>query len=68
MPAGLPQVRLPPFAVTMDNNTYTFTEMTGKLGAGVIVTPVVGVLINVAIGKAFGKSSMKHADERTALG
>lgn len=54
MPPGLPAIALPPFSVTTGNHTYSFPEMVGELGAGVIVSPVVGVLVNVAIGKAFG--------------
>ncbi|KAJ1527218.1 hypothetical protein ONE63_008745 [Megalurothrips usitatus] len=55
MPPGLPPFSLPPFggATTADSRTFTFPEMLGELGVGLLVTPVVGMLINVAIGKAY---------------
>jgi len=55
MVPGLPPVGLPPFETTLGNRTYTFTEMVSQLGMGIVVVPVVGVLANVAIAKAFGE-------------
>ncbi len=55
MPPGLPAVTLPPFqGVQVGNQTYSFPDMMGELGVGLVVTPVVAVLINIAIGKAYG--------------
>lgn len=56
MPPGLPAITLPPFGgTTMGNTTYSFADMTSELGVGIVVAPVVGVLINIAIAKAYGE-------------
>lgn len=52
IPPGLPSVKLPPFSA--ENDSVGFLEMIRKLGSGVIVVPLVGVLENIAICKAFG--------------
>ena len=38
-----------------ENNTVGFLEMIRRLGSGVIVVPLIGVLENIAICKAFGE-------------
>nr|CAD7263566.1 unnamed protein product [Timema shepardi] len=50
---GLPTFGLPPFSAQVGNTTYSFMGMCEKLGSGIIMVPVVGVLANVAIAKAF---------------
>ncbi|CAG2056069.1 unnamed protein product, partial [Timema podura] len=50
---GLPTFGLPPFSAQVGNTTYSFLGMCEKLGSGIIMVPVVGVLANVAIAKAF---------------
>lgn len=54
IPQGLPDFELPP--TSMKNGTVTFLEMTRDLGTGVLVLPLVGILENIAICKAFGKT------------
>lgn len=55
MESGLPQFHLPAFSIQKNNSTITFPEMCSELGLGIIVIPMVAVLANVAIAKAFGK-------------
>lgn len=58
MVPGLPPLGPPPFTTSIANRTYSFPEMVGELGAGILVVPLVGVLANVAIAKAFGTSPL----------
>ncbi|XP_043280771.1 sodium-independent sulfate anion transporter-like isoform X2 [Venturia canescens] len=51
--SGLPNLSLPAFSAQVGNQTYTFVDMAHHLGFGMIVVPLVGVLTNVAIAKAF---------------
>jgi hypothetical protein len=66
VPAGLPELKLPPFGFTRgnetDGETVTFTEMVGHLGSSIIVLPILALLENIAICKAFCKSntSLEH--------
>lgn len=55
VPQGMPSLGFPPISTTFGNETMEFTEMVRSLGAGVIVIPVVAVLANVAIAKAYSK-------------
>lgn len=50
---GLPPVKFPPLMPTFANHTYTVTEVADILSPGYIVIPIVAVLANVAIAKAF---------------
>lgn len=52
---GMPEVSLPPFEIFYHNRTLSFTEVCTELGSGIIVVPLVAVLANVAIAKAFSK-------------
>lgn len=52
---GLPEFGLPPFGTTLGNRTLTFVEMCNELGTSIIMVPIIAVLGNVAIAKAFGK-------------
>ncbi|XP_034830887.1 sodium-independent sulfate anion transporter-like [Maniola hyperantus] len=51
--SGLPKFGLPPFSTTMGNQTLGFFEMVERLGSGLAVLPLVMVLANIAIAKAF---------------
>lgn len=51
--SGLPVFGPPNFNTTLGNETYSFTEMTRHLGAGICVVPLIGIIANVAIAKAF---------------
>jgi len=51
--SGLPPFSLPPFCTVLGNQTYSFTEMCSELGSSIVLVPIIGVLGNVAIAKAF---------------
>lgn len=53
----MPEVSLPPFQIEYQNRTLSFKDVYTELGSGIIVVPLVGVLANVAIAKAFSKYS-----------
>lgn len=66
---GLPQVQPPAFQTTVGNTTYTAGEMLSHLGSGLAVVPIVAILSNVAIAKAFAKGKTVDAtQEIVALG
>ncbi|KAL0841641.1 hypothetical protein ABMA28_015293 [Loxostege sticticalis] len=50
---GLPAVGLPPFSVQAGNETVGFPDMVRRLGPTVLMMPVVMVIANIAIAKAF---------------
>lgn len=52
---GIPSFSLPPFQVEYNNQTIGFVQMCTELGSGIVVVPLVAVLANVAIAKAFSK-------------
>jgi sodium-independent sulfate anion transporter 11 len=54
---GLPEFQLPPFEFydNTANHTVTFTDMCSTLGTGLIIVPLVALLENIAICKAFCK-------------
>nr|XP_021189016.2 sodium-independent sulfate anion transporter [Helicoverpa armigera] len=67
--AGLPAVRPPAFETTVGNTTYTGGDMLSHLGSGLAVVPIVAILSNVAIAKAFAKGKTVDAtQEIVALG
>lgn len=51
----MPEITLPPFQIEYQNRTLSFKDVYTELGSGIIVVPLVGVLANVAIAKAFSK-------------
>jgi hypothetical protein len=53
--SGLPSFSLPAFSVQNNNTTVTFLDMCSELGVGIVVIPMIAILANVAIAKAFGK-------------
>lgn len=63
IPPGLPQFQNPPFSIPDVRNETTgeiiakgetFTEMVTHLGSGLIVIPLIALLENIAVCKAFG--------------
>ncbi|CAH0579551.1 unnamed protein product [Chrysodeixis includens] len=50
---GLPSLAPPPFSAAVDNSTVHFVDMVQQLGSAVLMLPVVMVLANIAIAKAF---------------
>lgn len=54
IPPGMPSFQLPPFSTTRGNETLGFLDMASELGSGIIVLPLIALLENIAICKAFG--------------
>ncbi|EZA61752.1 hypothetical protein DMN91_003561 [Ooceraea biroi] len=50
---GLPSFGLPPFSTRVNNQTLSFTQMCSELGTSIVLVPIIAVLGNVAIAKAF---------------
>ncbi|XP_064550331.1 sodium-independent sulfate anion transporter isoform X2 [Drosophila montana] len=61
--SAMPSFKLPPFAFEYQNRTYVFTDILHELGSGVILVPIVAVLANVAIAKAFVKDGRLDASQ-----
>lgn len=61
VPAGLPTVQLPPFSTSENISGTIITEtvwgMISDLSSGVVVVPLIGLLEDIAICKAFGKKN-----------
>lgn len=55
---GIPTFSLPPFQFEHNNQTIGFIQICTELGSGIVVVPLVAVLANVAIAKAFSESKM----------
>ncbi|KAL2712869.1 sodium-independent sulfate anion transporter-like isoform X1 [Vespula squamosa] len=51
--AGLPRVESPSFTITVRNETQTFLDICKHFGSGIIVVPLISIIGNVAIAKAF---------------
>nr|CAD7264303.1 unnamed protein product [Timema shepardi] len=66
---GFPPLQPPPFSTTDNGTEYSFAKMTGVLGAGVVIVPLISILESVAIAKSFAKGKPLDAtQEMIALG
>ncbi|CAG9785897.1 unnamed protein product [Diatraea saccharalis] len=66
---GLPSISLPPFSVTEGNVTVPFTGMVRRLGPSVLLLPMVMVVANIAIAKAFTRAGpVRASQEMVTLG
>ncbi|XP_060802818.1 sodium-independent sulfate anion transporter isoform X1 [Amyelois transitella] len=66
---GLPKPAPPPFSSVIGNTTYTSGDMLAHLGTGLVVVPIVGIISNVAIAKAFARGlTLDATQEIIALG
>ncbi|KAL0123342.1 hypothetical protein PUN28_005701 [Cardiocondyla obscurior] len=70
IPGGMPTVQLPPFGfVKDDNSTVTFIDMLGNLGSGIVVIPLISLMEDIAICKAFANGkSVDATQELIAIG
>ncbi|KAJ8953894.1 hypothetical protein NQ318_019134 [Aromia moschata] len=73
VPSGLPALKLPPFGFEMVQNGTTvsvpFLEMMDNLGPGIIILPLIALLENIAICKAFSNGKPVDAtQELIAIG
>ncbi|KAL0123840.1 hypothetical protein PUN28_005995 [Cardiocondyla obscurior] len=67
--AGLPTVEPPPFSRTVNNQTETFIDMTKNFKFGILVIPIISIIGNVAIAKAFSQGMPLDAtQEMLSLG
>ncbi|XP_071444272.1 sodium-independent sulfate anion transporter-like [Hetaerina americana] len=60
---GFPPVQPPPFSTTYGNVTYNFGSMASELGTGILIVPVVSVLANIAIAKAYSTGGKMYATQ-----
>ena len=51
--AGLPTPRPPPFSTEENGETLDFGDITSEIGVGLAIVPLLAVIENVAIAKAF---------------
>lgn len=56
--AGLPTVGLPPTSTVIDGQYYGFFDMVSHLGSGLLVVPLIAIISNIAIAKAFCKCNI----------
>ncbi|XP_041978549.1 sodium-independent sulfate anion transporter isoform X2 [Aricia agestis] len=60
---GLPPWSLPPFGTSYDGRNVTFVEMCSDLGSSIVLVPIIAVLGNVAIAKAFASGESVDATQ-----
>ncbi|KAK6643064.1 hypothetical protein RUM43_004567 [Polyplax serrata] len=66
---GLPEFRVPNFSTTVGNTTYTFFDICSEMKSAILLVPIIAVLGNVAIAKAFaGGKSIDATQELLTLG
>ncbi|XP_046393558.1 sodium-independent sulfate anion transporter-like [Ischnura elegans] len=67
---GLPPFQPPPFSAQIKNETYNFLDMVSSLGSAILVVPLLAILENVALAKAFsdGQSRLDATQEMLAIG
>ncbi|KAL1497197.1 hypothetical protein ABEB36_008194 [Hypothenemus hampei] len=61
--SGLPEFKVPPFSTVLNNSTKTFPDMLNDLGSSVFLVPIIAVLGNVAIAKAFASGEIIDATQ-----
>ncbi|KAL0841340.1 hypothetical protein ABMA28_015052 [Loxostege sticticalis] len=64
---GLPMPQPPPFYTTVGNVTYATGDMIAHLGSGLLVVPIVGIISNVAIAKAFARGKTLDATQEIVV-
>ncbi|XP_050539347.1 sodium-independent sulfate anion transporter-like isoform X2 [Daktulosphaira vitifoliae] len=60
---GYPTFQLPPFGYTSGNTTVTLTEMLYEIRSAIIVIPLVSILANVSIAKAYANGGTINATQ-----
>lgn len=69
VPGGLPSFQAPPFSIDDGDNQQTFGEMVASMGSGLIVVPLIALMENIAICKAFANGKPVDAtQELIAIG
>lgn len=68
IPPGLPSFQMPPFNMQPDTDE-SFGDMVASMGSGLIVVPLIALMENIAICKAFGNGKAVDAtQELIAIG
>uniref|UniRef100_A0A146LEK3 Sodium-independent sulfate anion transporter n=1 Tax=Lygus hesperus TaxID=30085 RepID=A0A146LEK3_LYGHE len=65
--SGIPSIMIPPTSTQIGNQTYDLVEMVSELGTGYIIIPIVAILANIAIAKAFVNGTIDATQEMIAL-
>ncbi|EEB10996.1 sulfate transporter, putative [Pediculus humanus corporis] len=66
---GLPEFKIPKFSTQVGNTTYSFIDMCTEMKSAIFMVPVIAVLGNVAIAKAFASgNSIDATQELLTLG
>ncbi|XP_059047263.1 sodium-independent sulfate anion transporter-like [Achroia grisella] len=60
---GLPSWNMPPFTTWHEGREVSFVEMCSNLGSSIVLVPIIGVLGNVAIAKAFASGESVDATQ-----
>lgn len=53
--SGLPEIKVPPFELEINNETLSFIDIIQYIGSSVIAIPLISILESVAVAKAFCK-------------
>jgi len=61
--SGLPPLKFPPFGTEINGTPVSFINMCWDLGSSIILVPVIAVLGNVAIAKAFASGNSVDATQ-----
>lgn len=69
VPAGLPEFHAPQFSIQRGNETIGFLDMVSVMKSNIIVLPLIGLLENISICKAFARGKTVDAtQELLAIG
>ncbi|XP_030376002.1 sodium-independent sulfate anion transporter [Scaptodrosophila lebanonensis] len=73
IPAGLPSIQLPPISLSSNESSngeaQSFIDMVRSMGSGLIVVPLISLMENIAICKAFANGkSVDASQELIAIG
>ncbi|KAL1452567.1 hypothetical protein WDU94_006785 [Cyamophila willieti] len=68
LPPGLPEVGFPSLHVERGNVTYGFFDMVEIMGSGIFVTPLIAVVENIAVCKAFLSGSISRSAVQSSSG
>jgi solute carrier family 26 (sodium-independent sulfate anion transporter), member 11 len=67
IPAGLPSFQMPPFSLsaneTLSGKEESFLDLVHSMGSGLIVVPMIGLMENIAICKAFSNGKAVDANQ-----
>lgn len=61
--SGLPDLKPPPFTTNLNGINLSFSDMCTELGSSILLVPIIGVLGNVAIAKAFSSGDSVDATQ-----